>query len=302
MVTGLPARRGVCGDDERQATLVDFRGSNLSDAGSIPAISTLQKPSQALGFCVIKSAMKKILLIGLILLISACQGAQSAPPTEPAPTQTPPPTPMPASPTPDIPPTAAPSPTPEPPPLYFTEEFNEVSSYWSILQTGGLTEPSFAYENSALRIDIPSPDTWSIGIHSAHTYSNVFLRARASASPTGAIGLICRYDEETGWYEFNAASDGTYNALYGRWLTEGVAQYIPLVSDRSVHLSSGTLNYELGLSCQDNFILLYVNDTLIRRVEVTNFGLIEGRIGITASSLREAPVTALFEWVRIGME
>ena len=25
---------------DRQATLVDFRGSNLSDAGSIPAIST----------------------------------------------------------------------------------------------------------------------------------------------------------------------------------------------------------------------------------------------------------------------
>ena len=40
MVTGLPARRDPCDDKLRQATLVDFRGSNLSDAGSIPAIST----------------------------------------------------------------------------------------------------------------------------------------------------------------------------------------------------------------------------------------------------------------------
>ena len=40
MVTELPARRDLCDDYLRQATLVDFRGSNLSDAGSIPAIST----------------------------------------------------------------------------------------------------------------------------------------------------------------------------------------------------------------------------------------------------------------------
>ena len=42
MVTGLPARRDPCDDTLRQATLVEFRGSNLSDAGSIPAISTEQ--------------------------------------------------------------------------------------------------------------------------------------------------------------------------------------------------------------------------------------------------------------------
>ena len=40
MVTGKLARRDPCDDKLRQATLVDFRGSILSDAGSIPAIST----------------------------------------------------------------------------------------------------------------------------------------------------------------------------------------------------------------------------------------------------------------------
>jgi DNA-binding PadR family transcriptional regulator len=47
MVTGLPARRDPCDDKLRQATLVDFRGSNLSDAGSIPAISTKMSSSRA---------------------------------------------------------------------------------------------------------------------------------------------------------------------------------------------------------------------------------------------------------------
>jgi len=45
MVTELPARRDLCDDQLRQATLVDFRGSNLSDAGSIPAISTPDRPA-----------------------------------------------------------------------------------------------------------------------------------------------------------------------------------------------------------------------------------------------------------------
>jgi len=40
MAAGLLARRDPCGENIRQATLVDFRGSILSDAGSIPAIST----------------------------------------------------------------------------------------------------------------------------------------------------------------------------------------------------------------------------------------------------------------------
>ena len=46
MVTGLPARRDPCDDKLRQATLVEFRGSILSDAGSIPAISTEQTDQQ----------------------------------------------------------------------------------------------------------------------------------------------------------------------------------------------------------------------------------------------------------------
>ena len=46
MVTELPARRDLCDDKLRQATLVEFRGSNLSDAGSIPAISTEQIDQQ----------------------------------------------------------------------------------------------------------------------------------------------------------------------------------------------------------------------------------------------------------------
>ncbi len=47
----LPAEISVMTRESvRQATLVDFRGSSLSDPGSIPGISTMQKPSQLAGF------------------------------------------------------------------------------------------------------------------------------------------------------------------------------------------------------------------------------------------------------------
>jgi hypothetical protein len=245
--------------------------------------------------------MKKlILLIGFILLITACNVPVTSTPTvDTTSTQTPLPTPIPDTPAVEIIPTATVPSTPEPPPYYFTDEFDTSSPYWEILQTGGATEPTFAYENSALRIDISSPDTWAIGIHNAHVYESVFVRARASASPTGSIGLICRYDEEAGWYEFNVSSDGTYNALYGQWLAPGVVKYVPLTSGPFTAID---FNYEIGLFCQDNYIFLYVNDSLLRRLDVTNFGLTEGKIGIAASSLRESPITVLFEWVRVGIE
>jgi hypothetical protein len=126
----------------------------------------------------------------------------------------------------------------------------------------------------------------------------MFSSAPERPPAQAAIGLICRYDEEAGWYEFNVVQRrDLQRALRTMACTRG-CKYIPL--GRSGPFAAGNLNYEIGLSCQDNFIFLYVNDALIRRLDVTNFGLTEGKIGITASSLREAPITVLFEWVRVA--
>jgi hypothetical protein len=41
---------------------------------------------------------------------------------------------------------------------------------------------------------------------------------------------------------------------------------------------------------------------MIRRVEVTNYGLTEGKVGITASSFTDIPMSAIFEWVQVSQE
>ena len=236
--------------------------------------------------------MKKI-LIGCILLLTACQGAALTPTVEASLPSTSIPTLDPVTPTPLATATTFPN------PLYFTDEFDIVSPYWEIFQTGGTTAPLAAVENGSMRITHSTADTWSIGIYNANTYSNVFVRAQASVAPTGSIGVVCRYDETSGWFEFNLGSDGATSLLFGQWLTPGIAQYKPINTESAKQVSPAGQGNVIGLFCEDDFLHLYVNDTLVLNVDVTNYGLTQGNIGITASSFAEAPMTASFEWVKI---
>lgn len=241
--------------------------------------------------------MKKLIFIGILLLLSAC----NLPATADSPsTQAPLTTPETADTTQAVLPTEtiAPTATPEPFPQFFTDQFDSESPYWEFMQAGGLSAVTPTFSNGTLRLDIPATDTWMIGIHSANNYENVFVRATTSVSPTGSAGLICRYSED-GWYEFNVATDGAYSLLLGQWLSDGVVKYIPVINDVSNKLTELT-NTEIGMFCQDNFIQLYVNSTMINRAEVTNYGLAEGKIGISAASFTEAPNSVLFDQVQVS--
>ena len=247
--------------------------------------------------------MKKyILLIGFFALTTACNMGTPAPEIESAPTATLLSLPIPTTETPTIPPLPTETPTPAPPPpLFFTDEFDAPSDFWEFQQAGGNGSPLAAFENGVLRIDIPLADTWYLGVYHAHAYSNVTVRAKISASASGSMGLICRYDPSKGWFEFNIDNSGTYSLLLGQWLAPGVAKYIPIISDGSSQLYLGNLNSEIGLACQENTLSLYANEALIRRLDVTNYGLEEGNVGISAASFAE-PMMAAFDWLKISEE
>jgi hypothetical protein len=244
--------------------------------------------------------MKKLFLIGCLILITACQSAPATPQASEtsapiAATQTPLPT---ATATMTF--TPAPTFTPTPVPLFFTEEFNADLGAWASFQTGGAEAPTVTLENDFLRIDFPAPNTWYYAIHSAHEYSGVFVSAKFSGTPTGSLGLICNYSESKGWYEFNIASDGTYSILFGQWMAEGIAQYTPIAVDGSEYIQAGNLTYEIGLTCQDNILMPHINGKLFRKVDVTRYGLTEGKIGINASSFEDVPMIATFDWVKVA--
>ena len=245
-----------------------------------------------------KTSLFKI-FIGIIFL-AAC--APSTPiPVQSALTSTitaDPSTPEPATATPTQP--ATPTLPPTPVPLFFTEEFNTDLGAWASFQTGGAASPAVNLENDLLRIDFATPNTWYYALHNAHEYSNISVSAKFFGTPTGSIGLICDYTEANGWYEFTLASDGTYSVLFGQWLKQEIAQYTPIAIDTTEYHVAGDLDQEIGLTCQENTLLLYINGKLFRKLDVTRFGLTQGKIGISASSFEETPATATFDWVKVS--
>ena len=243
--------------------------------------------------------MKK-LLIGYFILITACQPATSTSAPALFPTATLPPTPIPATVTPQ--PTSTPELTPTPLPRLFTNEFDASLAGWVILQAGSDSVPDIKTENSSLILQMDSPYTWVYAIYGAQDYENIRIDAQFEnqAGSPSSIGLICRYSESDGWLEYNISTDGTYNVLYGQWLSTGIADYLPILSESSREIQPSGASQEIGLICSDTTVSLFVNQTLIRNVDVSRYELSEGKVGITVSSFENAPVIAAFDWVKVS--
>jgi hypothetical protein len=238
--------------------------------------------------------MKKLfLLLGCLAALTACQTIAAEPnPT----TQVSSPSAMPATATASATATRLPA---TPVPLFFSEEFNADLGAWASFQTGGAEAPEVGLKTDLLQIEFTSPNTWYYAIHNAHEYSHVLIRAAVSGTSAGSLGLICQYSEAKGWYEFNLASNGTYSLLFGQWLKQDIAQYTPIEINTSEYLQAGNLTYEIGMTCENNTLLLQINEKVFRKVDVTRYGLSKGKVGINASSFDEVPMTANFDWVKV---
>ncbi|HJR82019.1 MAG TPA: hypothetical protein VJ821_18240 [Anaerolineales bacterium] len=245
--------------------------------------------------------MKK-LLIGCLLFVIACQPATPTPvaPLFPTATTVASQTPLPATVSPA--PTATPEFTPTPLPRLFTDEFDSSLAGWVILQSGNDSVPNVNTENSNLILQMESVYTWVYALYGAHDYADVHIDAQfenRGGSPS-AIGLVCRYSEAEGWFEFNVSTDGTYNVLYGHWLASGIADYLPIWSGPSNAIGPSGTAQEIGLRCSDTSLALYVNQQNIRNVDVSRYELLEGKIGLTVSSFENTPIIAAFDWVKVS--
>ena len=245
--------------------------------------------------------MKKlIILIGCLILITACQSATPSPVPSPVPTSTSLPTPIPATASPTPFPTLAFSPTPFP--RFFTEQFDASLAGWTILQAGNDGVPNISNENSHLILQMDFPYTWLYAIYGPHDYSNVRLDIQFEnrAFTPSSVGLICRYSEEAGWFEYNVATDGAYNVLYGSWLSVGIAEYLPIMDGVSKEIQPSGAVQKIGLICSDTTLSLFINETLIRRADVSRYELTEGKVGITVSSYENIPIVVGIDSVTIS--
>lgn len=244
--------------------------------------------------------MKKILLIGCLILITACQTETPTPKPSSFPTATLPPTPVSVTNTPEPTPTLEPTPTPLP--RFFTQEFDSSFAGWVILQAGKETIPNIAIENGTLRFQMDSPYAWLYALYGAEDYADVHVETEFvnSALSPASIGLVCRYSETDGWFEFNVSTDKTYSVLYGRWLDTGIADYLPIMGGSSKEIGQSGETQHIGLTCSGTTLYLRINGNIVRSVDVSSYELAEGRVGLTASSFENIPVIAVFKRVTVS--
>ncbi len=245
--------------------------------------------------------MKKF-IIGFLIFLTACQPAATAtqaPSESLFATATIHPTPMPFTDTPAPTPTFEPSPTPFP--QFFTNEFDSALAGWAILQAGNDSVPNVKVENSKLSLEIDSNYTWVYALYGAQDYDSVHVVTKFvnNAMSPASIGLICNYSDAGGWLEYNVTTDGTYNVLFGKWLSTGIADYLPVLDGSSGLIQQSGAEQQIGMTCSNGTLTLYINDQIVRNVDVSHYGLTSGKVGLTASSYENTPVIASFDWVKV---
>jgi hypothetical protein len=245
--------------------------------------------------------MKK-LIIACLLLMTACQAATPTPAPSLFPTIMPSPTPVPLTDTPAPTPTLESSPTPFP--KFFTTEFDSDSSLtgWVILQAGNDSVPNVSVKDNQLHIQMDSAYTWVYSLYEPEDYDTVRIDTKFvnNAMSPASVGLLCRYSDTDGWLEYNVTTDGTYNLLYGKWLSSGVADYLPIVNGSSSAIQQSGTEQQIGMICSGTTLTLLIGDMIIRNVDVSRYDLASGKVGVAASSYENTPVIMSFDWAKVS--
>ena len=248
--------------------------------------------------------MKKLLAGCLCLFLAACNVPTATPVAPLFPTATFSPTPVPVTVTPASTPTPpAPQFTATPFPRFFSDEFDDASlTGWVILQAGNDAVPNVKTENSTLILEMDSPYTWAYALYGAQDYEDIRIEAQFAnqAGSPASIGLICRYSETDGWFEYNVSTDGTYNVLRGKWLASGIADYVPVVNGSSSAIRPSGTAQQIGLTCSGTTLSFSIDQNIIRNIDISRYKVSAGKAGIAAASFENTPIIAAFDWVKVS--
>lgn len=252
-----------------------------------------------------------VLLVGL-----ACSGGGNTPsqpvtqvPTQPVsnpPTTAPEPTQVPPT---DVPPTEVVVTEPPAPEMqqFFTEEFDTPLSGWDILTVTGSDKADadkvkVEPRDGKLVWDFDSESLYYYLFYNGYTYDDVRLDLRADnrGRNNNSISLICRYDPEVGWYEFNIANSGVYDITYAEVKSNGDIAYNYISDGGSNAIKQGKDVNEYGISCKGNELTLYINGDEVKTVTEKKYALRSGQVGMSVSSFNVLPILIEMDWVKIS--
>ncbi|MCF6278311.1 MAG: DUF1080 domain-containing protein [Anaerolineales bacterium] len=240
-----------------------------------------------------------LFLFGTLLIVSLACGFQTAantpipaPPAQVMDTPAPPPA-----------PTVAP-PTEPVTQRFFTEEFDSGMDNWSHFLTHG-DENNFDLitKNGRLIFDLQGEYIYSYVTYDPEIYDDVRIDVEVNnrGFNNNNVSLICRYDENEGWYEFNIANNGLYEILYGSWDSNGkTASYTRITNGGSNKIKAGKETNQYSVICKGRRLSLYINGVETNSIEDNRFVLREGKVAISVSSFNVYPINVEYEWVKIS--
>jgi len=257
-----------------------------------------------------KTLRPLLFFVSLLLIVGlACGGTPTAQPIE-QPVQLVEPTADAPQAITEEPPTAVPTPTdvPEPDSGYFTEEFdNELTSDWTPYlifdETVSDTDKVIVKaKDSKLVWDFDSEYVYYYLFYDKFSYENVKVEVSADnrGKNNNTVSLVCRYDAEVGWYEFNIANNGLYNILYAEVLKGGKIAFNRVANGGSNAIKMGKGINEYSASCQGEELTLVINGEEVISFKERKFGLREGQVGVSVSSYDVLPILIEMDWIKIS--
>ncbi len=182
---------------------------------------------------------------------------------------------------------------------FYAEEFDVENKNWEYLIVNGSTRQVLNGSAGVMPIrtaggllvfDLQTKGTSAYATYEPFTYTDVRLDITAGnrGSNNNTISLVCR-KSDAGWYEFNIASNGLYE-IYAATGVGSAVEYTRIADGGSNKIKSGWAQNEYGIVCQGNTLVLNINGAEARRLEDKKYLLPEGKVAISVSSLKDAPV------------
>lgn len=192
---------------------------------------------------------------------------------------------------------------------FYTENFDTEDNNWEYLIVNGSNKQivngsnglmSMRTAGGLLVFDLQNKGTAAFATYEPFTYGDVRLDIKADNRGTNNnnIGLICR-KSDAGWYEFDIASNGLYEIFFAKAVGDAV-EYTRIAEGGSNKIKTGWATNEYGIVCQGSTLILNINGAEARRLEDKIYLLPEGKVGISVSSLKDAPVIVDLYWASIS--
>lgn len=183
------------------------------------------------------------------------------------------------------------------------EALNDKSKDWGpvFMTNGNVGQVKLSYENGGLRLQLSEeqdqiPQAYYINNSTVYGDVTVDAMVKNNGNPDNGVGLICRYDKGTGWYEFEISNAGTYTiyAFDAKQYT-----YDVLATGQTELILPGISENKYTAVCKGSEMSLQINDEHVAAIEDTKFGFTQGNIGLSLYSPKGLTVDVNFQSIKV---